>query len=87
MTVQARTSTAVVLLKAFAILTSTTASHAEKYNLCGKPGDGYYLEALIGTPPQSVSICSYFFIFKRKHILASVCFQTFMIFLNVSLWI
>lgn len=32
-----------------------------KYNLQGKPGEGYGLDVLIGTPPQKVSITLYTF--------------------------
>ncbi|KAJ1520583.1 hypothetical protein ONE63_003695 [Megalurothrips usitatus] len=38
------------------ILAALVLCQAEKYNLYGKPGDGYYLETLIGTPPQSFNV-------------------------------
>lgn len=43
-------------LKVLLVVNTFVTSYAEKYNLYGKPGDGYYLEAHIGTPPQSFNV-------------------------------
>lgn len=56
------------ILKAFVLFNLFTNSHAEKYNLFGKPGDGYYLESRIGTPPQSVSNQLPLFLEKKKKV-------------------
>lgn len=56
MAVQNLASWSVKLVRVIAILSLATLCQAEKFNLLGKPGDGYYLETLIGTPPQSFNV-------------------------------